>query len=541
MATPSLFLSFSSRDAGLATALREGLQQRGLVVWKAPECIPPGVEWATAIDAGIAQQPVFLLLWSEAAMASAEVSKEISLAASVHRRLLLPVRLTSSLPQGGQAYHLTGIQWLEGQGQSPEVLVDRIAVRVRELLESGIQPPAIPPRPAARQDARHRRRLLLFQGLVGVLSVSAVAFDLVPTLPPHQWLLDQRLFWQARWRQLTGQGGPLPPPIGLLPLSLPVYQELGVKPTEGSVNQAVLARALAVLPPAGPPQRVGLDFILDGPGANPAGHALLAQVIRQQRGQRQVWAGLCPPNSVATAACLKAGDQRLAGLLAAAGARSVSLGLGLRTETQAALMLVEAVGQGSLAAAMATAAPRGALPDDAVIDWSVNWLAPQRLRVLNNRQALALYRGPALLVASDGYGGSELQQVADQHPAPRAVWAYQGEGAERFATTLQRGTLPGGALQAVLAQSISSGHWLVPVSPFMHTLSTALGAGVGWWLGAVGGRRRRWAVGAGAAMLLVYGALAMQLAVSWQRLLPLALPLAAAGGVAMLRPIRRQV
>jgi len=63
MASATVFLSFSNRDAALAIALREGLQSRDIDVWKAPESIPPGVDWASAIHAGIEQQQVFLLLF----------------------------------------------------------------------------------------------------------------------------------------------------------------------------------------------------------------------------------------------------------------------------------------------------------------------------------------------------------------------------------------------------------------------------------------------------------------------------------------------
>jgi len=56
MAPASVFLSFSSRDAALAIALRDGLQARGLDVWKAPESISPGVDWASAIHSAIQQQ-----------------------------------------------------------------------------------------------------------------------------------------------------------------------------------------------------------------------------------------------------------------------------------------------------------------------------------------------------------------------------------------------------------------------------------------------------------------------------------------------------
>ena len=62
---PSVFLSFSGADAELATALRMGLQDRGINVWKAPESVPAGTDWAAAIVDAIDQQEVFLLLWSD--------------------------------------------------------------------------------------------------------------------------------------------------------------------------------------------------------------------------------------------------------------------------------------------------------------------------------------------------------------------------------------------------------------------------------------------------------------------------------------------
>ena len=536
MALVSVFLSFSSHDASLATALLDGLESRNIDVWKAPESIPPGVDWAAAIHAGIQKQQVFLLLWSDAAMTSAEVSKEISLA-NQHRRLLLPLRLTSAMPQGGQAYHLGNIQWLEGQGLPLPLLLDRVEERIRELVEQGPQV-ALATMPGQSIRASNLRRRSL-QALLALIGASALACDLAPWNPPSQWMLNQRLFWQARWRQLTAQSGPTPPPIGLLPLSLAVYEQLGVQPTNDSVNQAVLAKALKALGAKGEPQRVGLDFILDGPGANPQGHGALAETIRSQQGGRQILAGLCPPNSLATTDCLKAGEQRLAASLTAAGAKAVSLGLGTSTKVQPPLQLLQGVGSGSMAEAMATSAPRGGLPPDAVIDWSVNWLSSKRLTLISNRQELAAYRGETLLIASDGYKGERLSEVADQHPAPQAVWAYEGQGPERFASTLQAGALPGGAVQVALAQAISSGHWLEPVVPLMPTtLTTALLAAAAWWTTRRELGRRKLLTWLGLA-IIVYIHIALQLAVSLRRLLPLAVPLSAAAAIVEVQRSKR--
>lgn len=528
MASVTVFLSYSYVDAALATAVRDGLQSRNIDVWKAPESIPSGVDWASAIHAGIEQQQVFLLLWTDAAMASEAVSKEISLA-SQHRRLLLPLRLTLAMPQGGQAYHLGHIQWLEGQGQPLPELLDRLEARIQELVAEGHHVPlaTLPAAPARRTSLGRR----VSRVLVVVLGLCAVASDLNPWNGPSHWLLDQRLFWQARWRQLTAQSGPPPTPLGLLQLSLPMYEQLGVQPKDGSVNQAVLAQALQSLPAAGPPQRVGLDFILDGAGPNHQGHRALADEIGNQRGRRQILAGLCPPNSQADANCLKAGDQRLARPLAAAGATAVTLSLGVMTTRQPPLQLMEAVGSDSLAQAMAEEAPRGPLPPDAVLDWSVNWLSPERLAIISNRQQLATFRGEALLIASDGYKGTSLSEVADLHPAPQAVWAYEGQGPQRFATSLQRGSLPGGALQAVLTQSIRSGHWLTPILPLLPTtITTTLVAATAWWASRQRMSRRRWLLGFGLNSV-AYVLMALQLAVGVGLLLPIALPLSAAAAI----------
>lgn len=517
------FLSFSSPDADLAKALRHGLEERGMQVWKAPESIPPGVEWAAAITEAIAAHQVFLLLWSDAAMASSEVTKEITLAASQHRRLLLPVRLTSAMPDGAQAYHLAGTQWLEGQGLSVPDLVDLIEDRLRELVKTGGFVPSSPS-PLRSQLPKGLKRKAL-QGVAFCLGCTAFAFDLNPWLAPNQWLLNQRLFWQARWRQATHQPGPKPDALAIVPLSSRLYEEFQIAPTDGSVNQAILAALLRAVPSqAG--QSIGLDFILDGPGANPGGHQRLATVIRQQPDHRQVYAGLCPPNAQSGPDCLKAIDQRLASPLAAAGAKPVSLSLGMSTKDMPPLELLEGLGNGTLAWAMAQAAPKGAIPGGAVVDWSVNWLGQERLVLLRDRRALEGYKGQRLLVASDGYKGRDLNQAADQHPAPEAIWAYQNQGVQSLAT-LQNGALPGGAIQAVLAQSIRSGHWLEPMVPFVQLVTALLLGLLGWWGGGLELNRRRLLFIA-AIGVLVYGLAAFQLIVSLQRLIPVFIPIATA-------------
>ena len=373
------------------------------------------------------------------------------------------------------------------------------------------------------------------QAAAVTLAFSAGAFDLNPWLASNQWLLDQRLFWQVRWRQITSQPGPAPEPIGLLPLTQRLYSELAVKPTDKSVNQAILAKLLEALPSSAA-STTGLDFILDGPGSNPEGHQQLAAVIKNQTSQRKVFAGICPANSDPDSDCFKATEQTLATLLETAGAQTALLGLGLNTTSQAPLQLHEGVPKQAFAASMALEQPKGPMPGNAVIDWSVDWLGPDRMIVIQDRAALETFAATRLVVASDGSKGKDLDQPADQHPVPKAVLAYEDERPQRL-TSLQKGVLPGGAVQAVMAQSIRSGHW-IRLIPFGQVLFTALVGWMGWRAGRLRLKRRQsvlfWAVTSG-----VYTAIAMQLLVSAQLLIPVLLPIGMATVLLRLKRLAR--
>ena len=529
---PSVFLSFSGADAELATALRIGLQDRGINVWKAPESVPAGTDWAAAIVDAIDQQEVFLLLWSDAAMASSEVTKEIARAASRNRSLLLPVLLTSAEPQGAQAYHLADTQWLDGQALSISELVDCVNIRLRDLIKGNH---LIPWRRTLRSRVNLQRKVLQLTAIC--LALSAGTFDLNPWLAPNQWLLDQRLFWQVRWRQITTQPGPSPEPIGLSLLTKGLYEELGVQPTDKSVNQAMLARLLEVLPETSA-STVGLDFILDGPGANPEGHRQLAAVIKNQKSLREILAGVCPDNAPPDTDCFKASEQRLAKLLDSAGAQTVILGLGLNTSSQAPLQLQIGLSGKSFAASLALDQPKGLMPGSSVIDWSVDWLGPERMNVINDREAVNNFEGSRLVVASDGTKGQGLDQFIDQHPVPKAVLAYSDERVPRM-TALQTGVLPGGAVQAAMAQSIRSGHW-IRLLPFSQVLLSGFVGWLGWRAGKFKLKRSQTLLFY-AVSVVVYTLLALQVLVSSQLLIPVLLPIAMATVLFRLKRLIRPI
>lgn len=352
-----------------------------------------------------------------------------------------------------------------------------------------------------------------------------LAMDLNPSLPPGPALLDQRLEWQRRWRALTGQPGPSRPPLPVLLLDDgPTAAALAVTPSQNGVSRQALVKVLQRVAPDAVPV-VGLDVVLDKPDPNTA--QLAALLLSQRR--KQVLAGYFSEK----AAVKRAGQQRTPPLpeLKASGLKVYDLVTGIPgprlkdsdNAFPAPLQLVNPLGAGSFASAIASAAlesgaPRD-LPDNAVIDWTLDW---SRLVSNISVNQLERLRGPVLVVGSDG-------TINDEEPdlflAPMAI---SGALAHWY---LQEGKLPGPLLQAALAQSMAMNHWL---EPQLQGPSIALTAGLGVLLAAALARRRqRWIPVLAISAAVV--PLTLQIGVSQKILLPTALPLLAFGTTNLIR------
>lgn len=91
--------------------------------------------------------------------------------------------------------------------------------------------------------------------------------------------------------------------------------------------------------------------------------------------------------------------------------------------------------------------------------------------------------------------------------------------------------MPGAIVQAVLAQSLTLGHWL---RPWSLVACTALASGLGVLIAAAQANRKRRMVLVG-SIILVAVPLALHVAVLDLQLMPLLLPLAALGTTALVR------
>ncbi len=339
--------------------------------------------------------------------------------------------------------------------------------------------------------------------------------EIEPSNPVSSFLLDRRLYMQRLWRGVISEPGPSGPPLPVLLLERSRGDLiLRVQPTTGRVSRLGLARVLELSPPTQVPV-VGLDVVLDEPAPH---SAELAAVIRAQQ-RPLVFAGYLGPSANLPGAGHRSrpmAELEQAGL----HARDLAVGTvaGGGSIKAVPLQLREAISGESFAGALSSA-QTPLLPAESVIDWSIDWT--HLIRRIEPQELPGL-RAAALLVGTDGRIDRDQ---ADLFAAPGAVReALPSWGGSN-------GEVPGALVQAVLAQSLSLGHWL---RPWSLAACTALAAGLGVLIAAAQANQARRLVLVG-SIIVVAVPLALHVAILHLQLLPLLLPLAAMGTTALVR------
>ena len=134
-ASHDVFISYSSKDKATADAVCALLERDGVKCWIAPRDITVGQEWAGSIVDAISAAKVFILLFSEASNASAQVRREVERAA--HNELpILPFRLDNVAPSPTLEFFLSTPHWLDAFGPPLERHIARLSAATRRLLAS---------------------------------------------------------------------------------------------------------------------------------------------------------------------------------------------------------------------------------------------------------------------------------------------------------------------------------------------------------------------------------------------------------------------
>jgi hypothetical protein len=128
----TIFISYSSRDAGLAAELNDALCRASFATWFAPRDVEPGASFAEGIEAGIRDAALVVLLFTSSSNRSPHVALELSLATNA-RRPVLPLRLEQVEPVGATRYFLGLSQWFDVSPQLADSM-DAVVGRIRVLL-----------------------------------------------------------------------------------------------------------------------------------------------------------------------------------------------------------------------------------------------------------------------------------------------------------------------------------------------------------------------------------------------------------------------
>jgi hypothetical protein len=107
-----LFISYAHKDSRQVQPVAQELSKLGFDVWIDSQDLQGGQLWSEGITRGIRECHYYILFISKASMKSDDVRREVDLAYSSKRKMIL-VRLDSAEIPVEMVYQTSGVQWLD--------------------------------------------------------------------------------------------------------------------------------------------------------------------------------------------------------------------------------------------------------------------------------------------------------------------------------------------------------------------------------------------------------------------------------------------
>ena len=106
-----IFISYRRSDQAKAELLHRLLKERGVESWY-DALLGAGEDWRTKTAEALEKAPIFVLLFSQAASESTDIAKELA-AATLEKKLVVPVRIENIRPKGAFLYELASRNWVD--------------------------------------------------------------------------------------------------------------------------------------------------------------------------------------------------------------------------------------------------------------------------------------------------------------------------------------------------------------------------------------------------------------------------------------------
>jgi len=166
-----VFISYSSKDKTTADATCATLEAKGIRCWIAPRDIRPGADWGEAIIDAINGSKMCVLVFSNNANTSPQISREIERA--INKGIpVIPFRIENVMPAKSLEYFLSTPHWLDAFSPPLEKHLDYLAAVSRSVLD-GVPAPTPVPVPVID------RRIIIGAG-VGALALALAAYSFFP-------------------------------------------------------------------------------------------------------------------------------------------------------------------------------------------------------------------------------------------------------------------------------------------------------------------------------------------------------------------------
>jgi TIR domain-containing protein len=128
-----VFISHARKDEQIAHAICEKLESAQVKCWIAQRDMPAGEDWTEATRNAIESSHLLVLLLSENASAAVHIEREMA-HAFYTRRLIIPLRLTDTLPRREFLFYLGNVRSFDAFGPTAEHQLEAFSTAIHGLV-----------------------------------------------------------------------------------------------------------------------------------------------------------------------------------------------------------------------------------------------------------------------------------------------------------------------------------------------------------------------------------------------------------------------
>jgi len=128
-----VFISHAHKDKKIAGAICQKLESARVRCWLAERDISAGEDWTEATRNAIGSSRVMVLVLSENANAAPHIEREIA-HAFYTRRMIIPLRLTNTLPRRDFLFYLGNVRWFDAFSPPVEQHLEELTASINSMV-----------------------------------------------------------------------------------------------------------------------------------------------------------------------------------------------------------------------------------------------------------------------------------------------------------------------------------------------------------------------------------------------------------------------